>query len=959
MALVVKDRVKETTATTGTGTLTLAGAVTGFQSFSSALSDGDTTYYAIFESSTGEWEVGLGTFTASGTTLARTTVLASSNSGSAVNLTAGSAEVFITQPATKAAYFDGSGDLVLNQDPTSNLQAATKQYVDTIAAAGLHYHDPVRVEQEGNLNATYDNGTSGVGATLTNAGTQAALVIDGVTMVLNDRVLIYEQTNAAHNGVYTVTNVGSASTNWVLTRATDADSYGPSDPDALGQGDAFFVQEGAAGAGETYVMTTEGTITFGTTDITFSQISATQIYSAGNGLTLTGTTFAAGAGTGVTVNANDIAIGQDVATTASPTFAGLTTTADINFGDNDKAIFGAGSDLQIYHDGSNSYISDQGTGDLRILAGEFSVKSASGNTDMIYAVNGGAVTLYNNGNTKLATTSTGVDITGNIAVSGTVDGRDVATDGTKLDGIEASADVTDTANVVAALTAGTNITIAGDGTISSTDTNTTYSAGTALDLSGTTFNVDLSELTTSTADGDGDFFVVVDSVNAQKKLTKGNINISGFNNDAGYTTNVGDITGVTAGSFLTGGGTSGTVTVNVDATSANTASKVVARDSSGNFSAGTITATLNGNASTATSATSATNADTVDSLHASQFLRSDTADTTSGNLTIATSGSPTFTVETTASQAQDALIKIAGARTASSTSNIGMVEFVNDTTSSYTLAQIAAQDPSAAHANGNGRLIFRTSSGGTLSDKLVIPHTGDLTYDGNEVWTSGNDGSGSGLDADTVDGIQASSFLRSDAADTATGNLTLNGTVTFGSALDINGQYLDNVEDIYLRDKLFHDGDVDTYLGFGTNTITLATGGSSEITVNTTGVRLGDTGNGYFQPVTGTYGSIQIDGGAHTGWEGYSIGGRAVFMHNNSTTTGIYNDVDNEWLLNCTHNGETYLYYNGSTRFNTTSTGVNVTGTAEVDTLQFSDGSTQTSAGASTGKAIAMAIVFG
>ena len=683
---------------------------------------------------------------------------------------------------------------------------------------------------------------------------------------------------------------------------------------------------------------------------------------------------------------------------------------DVTFADNRKAVFGAGSDLQIYHDGSNSYISDQGTGDLRILAGEFSVKSASGNTDMIYAVNGGAVTLYNNGNTKLATTSTGVDITGNIAVSGTVDGRDVATDGTKLDGIEASADVTDTANVVAALTAGTNITIAGDGTISSTDTNTTYSAGTALDLSGTTFNVDLSELTTSTADGDGDFFVVVDSVNAQKKLTKGNINISGFNNDAGYTTNVGDITGVTAGSFLTGGGTSGTVTVNVDATSANTASKVVARDSSGNFSAGTITATLNGNASTATSATSATNADTVDSLHASQFLRSDTADTTSGNLTIATSGSPTFTVETTASQAQDALIKIAGARTASSTSNIGMVEFVNDTTSSYTLAQIAAQDPSAAHANGNGRLIFRTSSGGTLSDKLVIPHTGDLTYDGNEVWTSGNDGSGSGLDADTVDGIQASSFLRSDADDSASGDITFTESIQvqsgtgssnpirigngFGSGgsstihkygadlylqfgngqtstnlyvggggttanLRMQGGYIDNISSAYVQDNIYHQGDTDTYINFGTNTITLATGGSSEITVNTTGVRLGDTGNGYFQPVSGSYGSIQIDGGAHGGWEGYSIGGRAVFMHDNNASMGLYDDVNNHWAFYHAFNGETHLYYDGASKINTTSTGVNVTGTAEVDTLQFSDGSTQTSAGASTGKAIAMAIVFG
>jgi hypothetical protein len=114
------------------------------------------------------------------------------------------------------------------------------------------------------------------------------------------------------------------------------------------------------------------------------------------------------------------------------------------------------------------------------------------------------------------------------------------------------------------LTEGSNVTITGiypNFTIAATDTNTTYSAGTALDLSGTTFNVDLSELATSTTNGDGDYFVVVDTSNNQRKLTKANINISGFNNDAGYTTNVGDITGVTAGSGITGGGTSGTVTI--------------------------------------------------------------------------------------------------------------------------------------------------------------------------------------------------------------------------------------------------------------------------------------------------------------------------------------------------------------------------------------------------------------
>jgi hypothetical protein len=194
-------------------------------------------------------------------------------------------------PATGYLQLSGgtlTGALTLNADPSTNLQAATKQYVDTIAAASLHYHDPVRVEKEGNLSATYNNGSSGVGATLTNNSTQEALVIDGVTLSLNDRVLIYEQTDATQNGIYTVTDTGSASTNWVLTRATDADSYAPSDPDSFGEGDAFFVLEGTLGAGELYVMNTSGTITFGTTNITFAQVSSAQVYTAGTGISISG-----------------------------------------------------------------------------------------------------------------------------------------------------------------------------------------------------------------------------------------------------------------------------------------------------------------------------------------------------------------------------------------------------------------------------------------------------------------------------------------------------------------------------------------------------------------------------------------------------------------------------------------------------------------------------------------------
>jgi len=287
MALVVKDRVKETTTTTGTGTLTLLGAATGFQAFS-VIGDGNTTYYAITNGT--DWEVGIGTYTSSGTTLSRDTILESSHSGSAVDWGVGAKDVFVTYPAEKAIYFnaadqldvdnlrlDGNtisstntdGNVVLDPNgtgsvdvssakiinvatPTTNNDAANKEYVDSIVAAGVHFHDPVRVEATSNLNATYNNGTAGVGATLTNAGTQAALVLDGVTLSVADRVLIYLQTDQTENGVYVVTDTGSVSTNWILTRASDADTYVVSSPDGLSEGSTFFVLEGTIGAGDIY-----------------------------------------------------------------------------------------------------------------------------------------------------------------------------------------------------------------------------------------------------------------------------------------------------------------------------------------------------------------------------------------------------------------------------------------------------------------------------------------------------------------------------------------------------------------------------------------------------------------------------------------------------------------------------------------------------------------------------------
>ena len=106
MALVVKDRVKEKTTTTGTGTITLAGAVTGFQAFS-VIGDGNSTYYTITAGT--DFEVGIGTYTLSGTTLSRTTILESSNAGSAVNFGVGSKDVFVTYPAERSVMAVGGG----------------------------------------------------------------------------------------------------------------------------------------------------------------------------------------------------------------------------------------------------------------------------------------------------------------------------------------------------------------------------------------------------------------------------------------------------------------------------------------------------------------------------------------------------------------------------------------------------------------------------------------------------------------------------------------------------------------------------------------------------------------------------------------------------------------------------------------------------------------------------------
>ncbi len=343
MALVLNDRVKETSTTTGTGTITLSGtAIQGFQTFQTGIGDGNTVYYTIEADGGADFEVGHGTYTQSGQTLSRTTVYSSSNSNALVNFGAGTKNVFVTQPAGRAVF----------KNFGNNVELADNHKILMGNAGDLEiYHD-------GSNSYIDENGTGDLD--IRSNGTKISLKRkadghEGLRYTLGDSILLkYDNNNRLETS-----NAG--------------------------------------------ISVTGGITVTGTVD---------GVDIAARDAVLTSTTTTAGA---ALPKAGGTITGDLTLTGASHNVLWDNSNNSLDFADSAQLRFGASADLKIFHDGSNSQIVDSGTGNLKIAAADLQLMNAAGSELMIQGIQDGAVTLYHNNSAKLATTSTGVTVTGTVA----------------------------------------------------------------------------------------------------------------------------------------------------------------------------------------------------------------------------------------------------------------------------------------------------------------------------------------------------------------------------------------------------------------------------------------------------------------------------------------------------------------------------------------------------------------
>ena len=399
MALVISDRVKETTTTTGTGTYTLGGAVTGFETFTANLSNSDTTYYCCTDGA--DFEVGLGTFTSSGTTLARTTVISSSNSNNAVSWSSGTRTLFCTLPATKTIVLDASGNASVG---------------GTVTATGTSVFTNLDISGDVDIDGTLEADA------ITVNGTALNTVIAGVTVTNATNA-----TNATNSSHVLVTDNESTSEENLITFVEDATSS---------TGNVGLEMDGNLSYNPSSGTVT-ATIFKGNIDAVDGDFDGTLEADA---ITVGGTALATViAGTTVTTatNANHVSVADNENTNEENLIPFIEDTS-------------ATGNVGLESDGDFAYNPSTGTVTATIFKGN--IDAVDGDFDGTLEAD--AITLNGTAVTATATLSTGISNT-NVAQfgSGVADNDFLRVDGTTIEGRSASEVLSDIGATTAALAA--------------------------------------------------------------------------------------------------------------------------------------------------------------------------------------------------------------------------------------------------------------------------------------------------------------------------------------------------------------------------------------------------------------------------------------------------------------------------------------------------------------------------